>query len=74
MRRAPDICTVLDPVKNNCIKRLVMLAVLRGAFPSRCCQVFTHTGFIAEVFSFFVIYLEVTDVLIWCYINTTELN
>lgn len=28
MRGAPDICTVLDPVKNNCIKRLVMLAVL----------------------------------------------
>lgn len=28
IRGAPDICTVLDPVKNNCIKRLVMLAVL----------------------------------------------
>lgn len=28
IRGAPDICTVLDPVKNNYIKRLVMLAVL----------------------------------------------
>lgn len=48
--------------------------LLRGAFPSRCCQVFTHTGLITEVFSFFLIYLEVTVVLIWWYINTTELK